>query len=169
MNYTFRKATPFDVNTIWSILQHAILRRKKDNSNQWQDGYPNERVVQNDIANEIGYVLTDADVIVGYCVILINDEPEYANLQGNWLTNSDFIVIHRLAISEDYLGKGLAKLILKNCEEIACKNTIYSVKVDTSYDNKAMLAIFKSLGYRYCGIVHFRGSPREAYEKVLSC
>ena len=47
--YTFRKATLEDNEIIWTLLQQAIKRRKEDGSNQWQDGYPNENIVENDL------------------------------------------------------------------------------------------------------------------------
>ncbi len=168
MKYTFRKATPEDLDQIWEILQQAIERRRLDGSNQWQDGYPNPSVVQNDINNGYGFVLTDDAVIVGYCAILINDEPEYANIKGEWLTNEDFVVYHRVAISEKHLGKGLAQEMLRSIEQYAQDNQIHSLKADTNFDNAGMLRIFEKMGYVYCGEVTFRGSPRKAFEKVLA-
>src|SRR5690606_33444415 len=103
MRYDFRQAHAEDLHQIWDILQLAIQRRKEDGSTQWQDVYPNPSVVQTDIEKGNGYVLTDGDTIVGYCAILINDEPEYARLKGAWLTDGDFVVYHRVAISEQYL------------------------------------------------------------------
>ncbi len=165
--YTFRKAQMSDIPEIWVILQKAIQRRKEEGSKQWQDGYPNPEVIQNDIEKEIGFVLTDAEKIIGYTAVLINDEPEYARIVGKWVTHADFVVFHRVAISEDYLGKGLAKIMIGYIEDYALENQIYSVKADTNFDNHAMMAIFDRLGYVYCGEVYFRGSARRAYEKVL--
>jgi GNAT superfamily N-acetyltransferase len=168
MNYHFRKAELSEIAPIWEILQQAIQRRKEDGSNQWQDGYPNPEVIQKDIEKEEGFVLVDGETIIGYSAVLINDEPAYEKIEGDWLTNGDFVVLHRVAISEKYLGKGLAKLILKYIEEFAVSNNIYSIKADTNFDNIAMMKIFESSGYTYCGEVYFRGSPRKAYEKVLA-
>lgn len=168
MEYFFRKADTDDQPQIWDILRQAILRRKRDGSNQWQDGYPNEEVISKDIANEEGYVLTDGTTIVGYSAVLINDEPAYANIEGQWLTNSDFVVVHRIAVSENHLGKGLAKKILGFIEEFALHNNVYSIKADTNFDNAAMITIFEKSGYVYCGEVYFRGYSRRAYEKVLA-
>lgn len=167
MNYNFRKADSTDIPEIWAILQHAILRRKNDGSNQWQDGYPNPEVIKNDVEKGYGYVLTDDETIVGYCAILINDEPEYQKIEGHWLTNADFVVFHRVAIAEKYLGKNLSKKIIEFIEDFARKNNIASLKADTNHDNFAMMKIFEKSGFTFCGIVHFRGSPRRAYEKVL--
>ena len=168
MNYKFRKATPDDLSIIWIILQKAIVRRKYDGSQQWQDGYPNENVVEQDIAKGIGYVLTlDNTKIIGYAAILYNDEPAYEQLNGTWLTNGDFVVVHRVAISDDYLGKGIAQKIFLYTEEIAIENNIFSIKVDTNFDNIPMLKILEKLGYIYCGEVSFRGSARKAFEKIV--
>jgi GNAT superfamily N-acetyltransferase len=168
MNYHFRKAELSEIAPIWEILQQAIQRRKEDGSNQWQDGYPNPEVIQKDIVKGEGFVLADGETIIGYSAVLINDEPAYEKIEGKWLTNGNFVVLHRVAISEKYLGKGLAKMILKYIEEFAISNNIYSIKADTNFDNIAMMKIFESSGYTYCGEVFFRGSSRKAYEKVLA-
>jgi GNAT superfamily N-acetyltransferase len=168
MNYSFRKATTLEIPAIWDILQQAIARRKKDGSDQWQDGYPNPEVVKKDIEADHGYVLTEGETIIGYTAILINDEPEYASIKGEWLSNTDFVVFHRVAVSEEHLGKGLAKKMLEYIEEFALKNDIFSIKADTNFDNIAMLKIFEKSGYKYCGKVYFRGGEREAFEKVLN-
>lgn len=168
MEYQFRKAEIAEIPQIWDILQSAIRRRKEDGSDQWQDGYPNPEVVKNDIGKEAGFVLTDGETIVGYSAILINDEPEYAKIEGKWLTNDDFVVFHRVAISEKYLGKGLAQIMMGFIEDFARNNNVYSVKADTNFDNFAMMKIFEKLGYTFCGHVYFRGGQRKAYEKVLA-
>jgi GNAT superfamily N-acetyltransferase len=168
MNYNFRKATLSEINPIWDILQQAIIRRKNDGSNQWQDGYPNLEVVKKDIEKESGYVLTEGETIIGYIAVLINDEPAYEKIEGEWLTNDDFVLFHRVAIAENYLGKGLAKMMINYIEDFALKNKIKSIKADTNFDNDAMLNIFEKIGYKYCGQVYLRGNPRRAFEKVLN-
>ena len=167
MEYIFREATPSDIPEIWNILKQAISRRKADGSDQWQDGYPNPGNIQNDIAKKFGYVLTDGENIVGYTAVITNDEPAYDNIEGKWLTTGEFIVVHRVAIAEDHLGKGLSKMILRFVERLALAKNIYSVKADTNFDNPAMMKVFDSLGFVYCGEVYFRGNARRAYEKVL--
>ncbi|WP_293890640.1 GNAT family N-acetyltransferase [Flavobacterium sp.] len=168
MNYHLRKANASEVPQIWDIIQQAIIRRKNDGSEQWQDGYPNETFIQQDIEKQIGYVIIVDDTIAGYAVVLFNDEPEYEKIRGKWLTNDDFAVLHRVAISDEYLGKGLAQKIFLFTEVLAIENNIFSIKVDTNFDNIPMLRILKKLGYIYCGEVTFRGGARKAFEKKLT-
>ena len=167
MDYHFRTAKYSEASQIWQILKDAIKRRKKDGSNQWQDGYPNIEVVKSDIENKIGFVLTQNDTIIGYTAVIINDEPDYINIEGRWLSDQDFVVYHRVAISEEFLAKGMAKKMIKLIEQYALSKNIYSLKADTNHDNIPMMKIFEKLGYSFCGIVYIRKSPRRAYEKVL--
>lgn len=163
----FRQATPNDAPQIWKLLQDAIERRRQDGSEQWQDGYPNPDVIAKDTADGAGYVLTVEEEIAGYCAIMINNEPAYAKIVGQWITDGDFVVYHRVAISTKYLGQGLAKKLLGRIEDYAHSHHIQSIKVDTSFDNKGMLNILEQLNYVYCGTVEFRGSPRMAFQKLL--
>lgn len=166
MSQNLRKAGIAEIPEIWDILQQAILRRKNDGSDQWQNGYPNPDVVRKDIETGSGYVLTDNDTIIGYCAVIINDEPAYRNIKGRWLTNGDFIVVHRVAISDQHTGKGLACKIFELIEKIALDNDIHSIKVDTNFDNAAMLKTLERSGYTYCGEVYINGT-RKAFEKKL--
>ena len=163
----FREAVIDDLPEIWIIIQQAIQRRKEEGSNQWQDGYPNPEVITHDIEHNQGYVLTEGETVIGYTAVLINDEPEYDRLEGEWITNGDFVVFHRVAISENHLGKGYAKKMMTSIEAYALDKKIYSIKADTNHDNEPMKRIFETLGYQFCGRVYFRGSPRNAFEKVL--
>lgn len=167
MDFHFRKATIHDIESVWKVLQDAILRRKADGSNQWQDGYPNPEVIANDVARNAGFVLEANNKIAGYMALLINDEPEYANLKGKWLSDGDFVVFHRLAVASGFLGKGVARQLFLQVEQFAREKSLHSIKADTNFDNAAMLHLFEKTGYTYCGKVYFRGSERLAFEKLL--
>ena len=164
----FRQAEEKDKDIIWGILQQAIERRKNDGSNQWQDGYPNLQTVENDIAKGQGYVLTLNYEVITYAALIFNDEPAYENIKGKWLTNGDFMVVHRVAVSDKAAGKGIVKKFFGTLDDFARSKQVYSIKVDTNFDNLAMLAILEKLGYVYCGEVVFRESARKAFEKVLT-
>src|SRR5690606_26746389 len=99
LNLQFRKATIEDAPEIWEILQQSIDRRKKDESTQWQDGYPNLSTVENDISNSNSYVLTQNEIIVATAAVIFNFEPTYEKIEGEWLTNDDFYVVHRVGVS----------------------------------------------------------------------
>ena len=165
--FSLRNAQKDDQKTIWKILQQAIERRKKDGSKQWQDGYPNEETIQNDIANNYGFVLEMNKEIVAYAAIIFDLEPAYEAIEGKWLTDGNYIVIHRVAISKEFAGQGIATKFFKKIEEFSISKNVFSIKVDTNFDNIPMLKILEKLGYKYCGEVYFRGDSRKAFEKIL--
>jgi hypothetical protein len=86
-----------------------------------------------------GFVLTEGDTIIGYSALLINDEPAYEKLEGQWLAEIMSCFIESLF--QSHLGKGLATKIVGFIETFALSNNIYSVR-DTNFDNFAMMAIF---------------------------
>ena len=166
--YILRKAEISDKEVIWEMLQQAIQRRKNDGSNQWQDGYPNSETAVIDIKNDVGFVLEIKGNIAGYAAIIFDIEPAYEVIEGNWLSNGKYAVIHRVAISEKFLGQGIAKNLFLEIANYVISQNISSIKVDTNFDNIQMLKILQRLHYTYCGEVYFRGSPRKAFEKILS-
>ena len=44
-----RKSNLSEHSIIWEIIQQAIHQRKEDGSQQWQNGYPNEQIIFEDI------------------------------------------------------------------------------------------------------------------------
>jgi len=163
-----RKAVYSESPKIWEILQQAIEQRKNDGSDQWQNGYPNEQTVHDDISKEYGFVLLDNNEIIAYAAIIFGEEPAYANIQGQWLSNGDCVVVHRVAVSNSVKGKGIATQLFKEIENLCLEQKVYSIKVDTNFDNLPMLKILDKLNYTYCGEVFFIGAPRMAYEKLIT-
>lgn len=164
-----RKAKNEDSAVIWTILQQAIEQRRLDGSSQWQDGYPNPASIQDDIDKGYGFVLvTGDDTVIAYAAVILNNEPAYEAIKGKWLTNDDFFVVHRVAVSNTMKGKGIATELFRLLEPFATAQNVFSIKVDTNFDNAPMLKILDRLEYTYCGEVFFRGSARKAFEKVLS-
>ncbi|WP_419870929.1 GNAT family N-acetyltransferase [Chryseobacterium sp. CT-SW4] len=162
-----RKAQLQDKEIIWTILQQAIERRRKDGSSQWQDGYPNPQTVESDIEKGFGYVLTVNDQVAVYTALIFNDEPAYSTIEGSWLSDGEFLVIHRVAVSEDFAGQGLVQKLFELIEDFTRSHDVVSIKVDTNYDNLAMLKILEKLGYSYCGEVLLREGMRKAFEKII--
>ena len=163
----FRKATATDLPAVWTILQQAIERRRLDGSDQWQNGYPNEGVVQSDMANGYAYVLEDGE-IVAYAAVIFDEEPAYNTIEGQWLSSGNYTVVHRVATSDAALGKGVATQLFREIESLCLARKVPSIRVDTNFDNLAMLRVFEKLDYTYCGEVLLHGAPRKAFEKLLT-
>jgi GNAT superfamily N-acetyltransferase len=168
LNMILRKAIPSEATIIWTILQNAIAQRKEEGSEQWQNGYPNEQTVLDDIASQYAFVLEDeTNAIIAYAAIIFGIEPAYNNIDGEWLTNGDYAAVHRVATEKAMKGKGIAAKLFSMIEDLCVEHHVYSIKVDTNFDNVPMLKILDKLNYTYCGEIFFNNAPRKAFEKVL--
>lgn len=162
-----RKAESQDRDLIWEIIQQAIERRRQDGSTQWQQGYPNLGTVETDIEKGFGYVMTVDGEIAVYTALILNDEPAYSTIEGAWLSDGEFVVVHRVAVDEKFAGRGMVKKLFDHIEDFTREQGIQSIKVDTNFDNLAMLRILESKGYSYCGEVFLAGGMRKAFEKII--
>ena len=93
-------------------------------------------------------------------------------IEGSWITkaNAKYGVIHRMAVTNEFRNKGVAKFIFEQCEQLLLKNNIDSMRIDTHQDNLAMQGLLKKLKYTYCGVIYLDdGDKRLAYEKRMTC
>ena len=72
-----------------------------------------------------------------------------------------------MATAEAVKGKGVATQLFILIEELSRSKGIFSIKVDTNFDNQPMLRILEKLSYTYCGEIFFGGATRMAFEKLL--
>lgn len=164
----FRKATPNDVEEAWTVLDKARHFMLAHGRKQWTAEYPSRQNVVSDVMGGHAYILIVDGEIAAYAMLAVNGEPEYAHFQGTWLSEQDYVVIHRLAVSPNHRGKGLAKRFFQEVEQLAVSHNIHSIKVDTNFDNVEMLDLLPRLGYTYCGEVHYGPKgDRMAFEKLI--
>lgn len=164
----FRKTTKKDIESIMKIINEAKEYFKENKINQWQDGYPDTKVIEEDIKNECSYVLLKDNNVVGTSVIDFGGEETYNSIyNGKWISNGKYAVIHRIAIDNNYKGLGIAAKIIKNAEKLCIKKGVESIRVDTHKDNISMQRLLKKNGFTYCGIIYLEDkSERVAFEKI---
>ncbi|CAK7086446.1 GNAT family N-acetyltransferase [Tissierella sp.] len=165
----FRKTVESDIDSIMNIFNQAKAYMKEQAIEQWNNNYPNYEVVKNDIKNGVSYVLVKDNNIVGTVVAIFGEEKNYKNIyDGKWISNEEYVVIHRIAIDSDYKGLGIASIIFKNIEELCLNRSINSIRVDTHEDNLSMQRLLSKNGFQYCGVIYLEDkSKRVAFEKIL--
>lgn len=165
----FRKAVKSDIKEIMGIISQAQIYFKECNIDQWQDNYPNSETIKEDMLNKHSYVLLKSDKIVATVSASFQGEKTYdAIYNGQWISNYEYVVMHRLAVHEKYKGLGLSNKIIKNIEKIALGKNIHSIKVDTHKDNISMKKVLIKNNFKYCGIIYLEdGSERIAFEKII--
>ena len=95
-------------------------------------------------------------------------EPaEYSEL--NWSSRKDAMVIHRMAVDPEHRRKGVGRELMKFAEDLAQKQRIDYLKIDTNSKNEKMKALFVKCGYNLIGEVNFIGkeTPFYCYDKLI--
>ncbi|EPB8178947.1 GNAT family N-acetyltransferase [Clostridium perfringens] len=165
----FRQAKISDLDQIVEIIELSKKYLKETKVDQWQDGYPAKEDLRIDIESGNSYVLTNKDEIVATTVISLDGESTYNSIfNGEWITNEEYIVMHRVAVHDKYKGKGIFKELIKEAESLALNKGISSIKIDTHRDNISMQRAVVKNDFKRCGIIYLEdGSERIAFEKVL--
>ena len=166
INMEIRHSTEDDFQQIMKIYEYARhFMAEHGNSNQWgPTNWPPEELIHSDIAAGNSYVCTYEDKIVG--TFFFNQgkdiEPTYDNIEnGEWLDDSPYAVIHRLA------GDGSVKGIGSFCIKWALSQCPH-LRADTHGDNIVMQNLLRKNGLTHCGTIYVEEDPypRLAYEKV---
>jgi GNAT superfamily N-acetyltransferase len=167
----FIKTKRKDLEPIMKIIGEAQVFLASHNIDQWQNGYPNEEAILRDITNNVSYIITSKDsILIGTAMFSTKKEPTYKSIEGEWITKSDskYGVIHRMAVTNEFRKKGVAKFIFEQCEQLLLHNNIESMRIDTHEDNLAMQGLLNKLKYLYCGVIYLEnGDKRLAYEKLI--
>lgn len=165
----FRQANISDLDQIVEIIELSKKYLKETKVDQWQDGYPAKEDLRRDIESGNSYVLTNKDEIFATTVISLDGESTYNSIfNGEWITNEEYIVMHRVAVHDKYKGKGIFKELIKEAESLALNKGISSIKIDTHRDNISMQRAVVKNDFKRCGIIYLEdGSERIAFEKVL--
>lgn len=163
-----RHANKTDLIDIMVIIKKAKIYMKENKINQWNENYPNEDVFLTDLKENRLYVAEIDNKVVGMAVLVLDGDADYKNIDGKWLSDGKYGVIHRIAVNPDYKSQNVAKNLLDFFEDKLKELNYDSIRVDTHKDNKSMLRFIEKNGFQKCGIVYIRKTDeRIAFEKPL--
>lgn len=163
-----RRTTVEDIASVMEIIADAQQRLRDSGVDQWQDGYPTAEIIAEDIASGHSFVYVEEGRIVATAVISFDGEITYDTIDGQWLNDNPFVVVHRLAVRKGFERQGVARKMLDFAHQTALIRGVTDSRVDTHSDNKAMQQLLYSLDYQLCGeITLLSAAKRLAYQKLL--
>lgn len=164
---TFRPMTEADLPRVMDIIAQAQAYLAAQGIDQWQDGYPDEGVMREDIRLGQGYVLEEDGAVIGIASVAFGEEPSYAVIEdGAWTTEPPYGCIHRTAMDASVRGRGTASALIEGAENVVRARGVTSVHVDTHPENVSMQRLLQRHGYARCGVIHIVGSSEDGAERV---
>ncbi len=157
-----RKTTLQDLEILLQLFETARrFMRKTGNHFQWHQGYPSLELLTNDIKNGESYVVcNENNDIIGTLMFRIGEDQTYHVIDGKWLNEEPYGVIHRIASNQK--EKGIGQFVFD-----WALNQCSNLRIDTHQDNKVMRNLLIKEGFVECGIIYLdNNDPRIAYHKV---
>ena len=154
-----RKATFGDLDEILAIYERARrFMAENGNPHQWKNVHPPKSSLEENIRDGLLYVIENEGVIDGVFFFDEGPDPTYDYIEGKWLNDRPYSVIHRIA------SAGRIKGVLKICVQW-CLSYCNNIKMDTHDDNKIMQHQLEKLGFQHCGTIYVPDyGPMKAYQ-----
>lgn len=155
-----QKAVVAQLPQIMEIYAQArVFMAQNGNPDQWGTAYPTEDMIRRDIENGKCYVNLENGNIRAVFYFAVEEDPTYGYIEGAWLSDRPYGVIHRIAVGEN--GRGVAAECFRFAYE-RCGN----LRIDTHEMNIPMQRCLAKNGFVRCGIIYLEdGDPRIAFQK----
>lgn len=155
-----------DKKAILSIIKNVVIDMSSQGIDQWDQIYPNEEVVTEDILDREVYVASEDTVIIGVITLNEYQDEEYETIP--WKYNGDkILVIHRLCVDPKFQGAGIATKLLNFAEQFGKENNYSAIRLDSFTENKGACRLYEKHGYEKRGFVTFRKGDFICFEKKL--
>ena len=156
-----RISKPEDLEEILLIYERArVFMAQHGNAEQWGNGYPPRKLVEQDMEQGNSYVCEEEARIVGTFFYRYGADPDYRRIEGGkWINSRPYGVVHRIASALG--GRGVASF----CLDWAL-NQCGNLRIDTHRDNIPMQNLLRRNGFTLCGTVRLAGGEeRLAFQK----
>ena len=168
-----RPAKEADIDEIMSIAAKIKTGYFEKNAiPQWTGNYPSEDTFFDDLDAGHLFVLCQEDLLIGFVSIGFDPEPDYAEIDGKWLNDEPYAVVHRLGVDPEWHGFGFGGNLLIMAEKLCEQRGIRNIRADTHHQNAAMKKTFEDARFQFCGVITLGDTDeadplRDAYQKVI--
>ena len=156
-----RKTTAADLNAVMEIYAYAQeFMRESGNAGQWGNVHPPRNLIEEDVRAGVSYVCEENGKIRAVFMLSHDPDPTYTKIDGAWVNDAPYCVIHRIARARD--AKGAGAFCINWCYE-----NFGNIRIDTHKDNAPMIKMLTRLGFVRCGIIWLaNGNERVAFQKI---
>ena len=155
-------ATLEDLSQVELIMKRIKEEMRKEGNPQWgstDDDYPSLAKLLDDIEKQKMVKYVEDNVIKGIVSLARDTAREYDGLLDNSIEDS--IIIHRLAVPQEYRKQQIATKLIQYAEVHAKNNQINVLKSATEVSNDKMNKFLIRHGFEHKGIYTYEDYPGE--------
>ena len=163
-----RKAKIFDLDDIMLMYNSCINGMIANSIDQWDETYPNAKIIIQDLNAQTYYVAVEDNIIIGGINIDKCQDKTYLDINWEDKKNS-FFFFFRLGVKENFWNKRVGKNLMLFAENLVLKKGLKSVRLDTYSGNPKAMNFYRKLGYRKLGSINLKPNKNEYYcfEKII--
>lgn len=162
----FQSAALSDLAEVIVLFESAVENMNKNNILQWDEVYPNEEILWEDIEKGQMSVGKSGSRIVSVYVLSGEYDNEYNHADWRY-PEASFVVLHRLCVHPDFQNQGIARKTMEQIEKQVRASGIETIRLDAFSDNPYALRLYEGLGYHKTGKANWRKGLFYLYEKNL--
>ena len=164
------KGESFEVEEILALTRACGQHMRENGIDQWDENYPNQKVILQDLQTQTLFVYRENDEILGIVVLNEEQDQEYAEI--NWSTSETDrnIIVHRLAVKPDHQKRGIAKRLMDFAEMWSRDKLYHAIRLDTFSQNPRNQRFYLNRGYTDLGSIYLKykkDAPYYCYELLL--
>lgn len=163
----FRRAELSDLREVAALFQSAIENMNRNNILQWDELYPDEAILRDDIEKNQMFVGRCENRIASVYVLSGEYDEEYNHADWQY-PDASFMILHRLCVHPDFQNRGIARRTMEQIETQVRESGIETIRLDAFSDNPYALRLYKGLGYHKTGTADWRKGLFYLYEKNLT-
>mgnify|MGYP001484572527 CR=1 FL=1 len=163
-----RNATKKDLENIMKMYRSCVNGMLRNGIEQWDDTYPNSKIISQDLKASTYYVAEINGGIVGGINIDRNQDETYLALDWEDVSEA-FLVVHRLGVKEEYWDKKIGKDLMLFSESLVLQKKLCSIRLDTYSGNPRAMEFYTRLGYRELGTIDLKPNKDKyhCFEKII--
>lgn len=164
-----RKAKISDLANIMRMYHSCVSGMIKNGIDQWDESYPNTRIISEDLKLGTYFVAELNEQIVGGVNIDQKQDPTYLDI--HWKDNSNqFLVVHRLGVQEENWRNGIGKTLMIFAEKLVKEKGLSSIRLDTYSGNPKAMDFYLRLDYTELGTIDLKPNKNKyhCFEKIIT-
>lgn len=159
-----------EIDEIIALTKACGLHMRENGIDQWDEQYPDRASIERDIQTGTLFALREGGKILGIVVLNEKQDAEYAEVSWSTSEEDKNLVVHRLAVSPENQGQGLARILMDFAEDFAREQGYASIRLDTYSQNPRNQRFYLARGYSDLGPVFLKYKkeyPYYCYELLL--
>lgn len=153
-----------DKESIYTLYEAAKAKGRRDGSSDWDEYYPNEAILDDDLQRSIVFVMEENGAIVASLSLI---EYRFEEEQTIPWTEDNACFLTRLCVQPEKQGMGIGEIMMRHAGEYARSNGYKATHHLAAVANNAANRLYKRMGYISIGEVTRYETRFIAYEMIL--